>query len=424
MLALLKSRSPVIYPQTYTDVNSNLVTFVKIELFTFVIDFINMTIKAIQDLFNKHKETHLFHRYITNEHIQPLLGQLGDLVKVEVVGQSVQNQAIYGLKVGQGKHKILMWSQMHGNESTTTKALFDLLNCFTNDELSPILEACTLFVIPILNPDGATAYTRINANKVDLNRDAQNLTQPESQVLRAVFDEFKPDFCFNLHGQRTIFSAGHTNKSAIVSFLAPAQDQDGSMTPNRAIAMDVIKEMNQSLQQIIPDQVGVYDDSFNINCVGDTFQSENIPTILFEAGHVDHDYARELTREYIFVAYVSALYYITTSEIIGENYKSYFDIPENAKCFFDVVIRNAKISSKIDETTCDIGVLFQEKLVEGCVQFVPKIDQISNLSLFYGHKEINANGLQVFGQDGEVLKMGSKNLFVIIDNDKIPLFSK
>jgi murein tripeptide amidase MpaA len=36
----------------------------------------------------------------------------------------------------------------------------------------------------MLNPDGAKTYTRENANKVDLNRDSQDLTQPESKILR------------------------------------------------------------------------------------------------------------------------------------------------------------------------------------------------------------------------------------------------
>ena len=60
--------------------------------------------------------------------------------------------------------------------------------------------------------------------------------------------------------------------------------------------MEVIAVMNDALQNIIPNQVGVYDDAFNLNCVGDTFQSENVPTILFEAGHYANDYAREKTR--------------------------------------------------------------------------------------------------------------------------------
>ena len=51
----------------------------------------------------------------------------------------------------------------------------------------------------MVNPDGAKLYTRVNANEVDLNRDSVNLSQPESKVLRNVFEEFKPDYCFNLH---------------------------------------------------------------------------------------------------------------------------------------------------------------------------------------------------------------------------------
>ena len=82
-----------------------------------------------------------------------------------------------------------MWSQMHGNETTTTKALIDCFNLFeSNNEFSnTILNSCTLYIIPILNPDGAEKYTRFNSNSVDLNRDAQNLSQAESKVLNKVF---------------------------------------------------------------------------------------------------------------------------------------------------------------------------------------------------------------------------------------------
>ena len=54
--------------------------------------------------------------------------------------------------------------------------------------------------------------------------------------------------------------------------------------------MAIIAELNEMLQEFIPGQVGRYDDGFNINCVGDTLQQLNIPTILFEAGHFPNDY--------------------------------------------------------------------------------------------------------------------------------------
>src|SRR5690606_9762482 len=181
-----------------------------------------MKIDVIQSLFSRFKESNLTGRYVTNNHIKPLLANFKDSASITIIGQSVLLDDIYAIKIGDGSKKLFLWSQMHGNESTTTKAIFDILNTLRSGDASikHILEHCTLYIIPILNPDGAKVYTRVNANEVDLNRDAQLKTQPESQILRSVFDDFAPDFCYNLHGQRTIFSVGKTNKSATVSFLA------------------------------------------------------------------------------------------------------------------------------------------------------------------------------------------------------------
>ena len=381
-----------------------------------------MQVEAIKRLFLKHKEHSLSHRYITHKHIEPLLEKRSDIFHVETIGQSVLNNPIYGLKIGNGKKRILMWSQMHGNESTTTKALFDLFNTFldTHSELNYILEACTLYIIPILNPDGALAYTRINANGVDLNRDAQNLTQPESHVLRNIFDSFKPHFCYNLHGQRTIFSAGTTNNSATVSFLAPAQDAACTITASRKVAMELIGVMNDALQRMIPNQVGVYNDAFNLNCVGDTFQSENVPTILFEAGHFKNDYEREKTRELIYTSYLTSLNYISKNEVNGNHYKPYFNIPENDKCFLDVIIRNAKVTHEL----VDIGIQFQERLHANKIQFIPKVEKIEKLDGFFGHKEIEANGFEVRDAQGRVLKLGYENVCVILNSEEIMLIPK
>lgn len=381
-----------------------------------------MKVETIKTLFLKHKETQLAHRYISNKHIEPLFKKLGNTVFIETLGQSVLKQPIYGLKIGNGDKRILMWSQMHGNESTTTKAIFDLLNTLLNSkaELEHVLNACTLFIIPILNPDGAAAYTRINANQIDLNRDAQALTQPESVVLRSVFNSFKPHFCYNLHGQRTIFSAGTTNNSAVLSFLAPAQDKACTITPNRQMAMEVIAVMNKALQSIIPNQVGVYDDAFNLNCVGDTFQSENIPTILFEAGHYAQDYARETTRELIYVSYLTSLDYIAKNNITGSQFKPYLDIPENDKCFLDIIIRKAKVAG----VTTDVGILYKEVLNNNKVEFLPVIDKIEDLTTIYGHKEIQANGFELLNGEGQQLEVGYENDCVILNSEKVSLLVK
>ena len=374
-----------------------------------------MTTETLIALYDTYKESALFDRYIHTKTILPLLQKQPLQYKLEAIGASVNDETIYALTFGSGPKKILMWSQMHGNESTTTKALFDIFNFLNSDHdlAKSILSSCTIKVIPILNPDGAKAYTRLNANGIDLNRDAQNLSQPESNVLKTVFNAFKPDFCFNLHGQRTIFSAGKTNRPATVSFLAPAQDQQCTITGNRKRAMEIIAVMNANLQLQIPNQVGLYDDAFNNNCVGDTFQSHNIPTLLFEAGHYKNDYSRDLVRSYIFQSLLVAIQYIASVDVEGRAYKPYLDIPMNEKLFYDIIIRNSE--------TNDIGILYEERLIDDGITFVPKIEKISDLSAFYAHKELNANGYKVLAENGKALAEGSENDIVFINNKKFSL---
>jgi len=374
---------------------------------------------TLKSLFYKYKDESVSHRYISSNHIEPLLQNLKNTFNIFVIGHSVNQLPIYGIKLGNGVNRILMWSQMHGNESTTTKACFDLLNYFK--ENNKLLNHCTLYIIPILNPDGAKAYTRLNANNLDLNRDAQNLSQPESVVLKSVFESFKPQYCFNLHGQRTIFSAGNTNNTATVSFLAPAQDKECSVTSNRKIAMELIVHMNDMLQNVIPNSVGIYDDAFNINCVGDTFQSHNVPTVLFEAGHYSNDYSREEVRQFIFMSLLTAINAISVNDALGNNYQSYFDIPENKKLFFDIIIRNARVLGHSKEEILDIAIQYEEVLIDETIQFIPKIKDFGDLSSFYAHKEIEALRQIVILDNNKDLEKENSIDFVKINNELFSL---
>jgi len=357
-----------------------------------------MNIEKLHQWFLDYKEPSLSGRYIHLEHISPLLDVLEGKIDIEVLGISENNAPIHLLKLGKGSKKLLFWSQMHGNESTTTKAVFDFITMLldgTNTLSKYILEVCTLYIIPVLSPDGAKAYTRLNYNQVDLNRDAQARTQKESVILREVIDTIQPDVAFNLHGQRTIFSAGQTDFPATVSFLSPAGDPERAITACRKVAMDIIVQMNAVLQQCIPNSVGRYDDGFNINCIGDTLSDLGIPTILFEAGHYKNDYERDQTRMYIFYALCTAVRYISETDRIGDDYERYFEIPENGKCFYDIIIRDVILGDK----NVDIAIQFVEELTNNYVRFIPKIKKIEDLSKFYGHREIIGNGRKIYNEN-------------------------
>ena len=351
----------------------------------------------------KFKETSIQGRYVTNDQIIDYLKSVSTEAHIETVGVSVQKRPIKSITIGEGGHKLLLWSQMHVNESTTTKAVLDLLNFLGSDSVDAekILKNCTLKIIPILNPDGAVAYTRVNANEIDLNRDAQIRSQPESIVLRNVYEKFHPDFCFNLHDQRTIFNVGDTSKPATVSFLAPAHDEERSISKTRGESMQLIVAMNKALQELMPGQVGRYDDGFNANCVGDTFQMLNTPTILFEAGHYEDDYERENTRAYIFWALIEALDCISKNNLRANSQEDYFLIPENQKLFFDVLIKNVKAVSSSDKK--DIAILYKEVLKNGKISFEPCLEDIESADGFFGHKTYDC----LIERDLETLKKQS-----------------
>ncbi|MDG3582099.1 M14 family metallopeptidase [Galbibacter pacificus] len=347
--------------------------------------------------YSTYKETKITGRYLTQLDIEPILKKYEAAFKISHIGNSVLQKPIHTIYIGNGKKRILMWSQMHGNESTTTKAVLDLLCFIQNNEAfrTYIINNFTLCIIPMLNPDGAAAYTRVNSNEVDLNRDAQNLSQPESRLLRNVFNEFEPHFCFNLHDQRTIFSAGKSRHPATVSFLTPAEDKERKVTANRRKSMEVIAAIDKILQKFIPKQVGRYDDGFNLNCVGDTFQSMGVPTILFESGHFPDDYEREETRKYIAYALVAAINYIGETEITGKKYHGYFEIPENDKLFYDVILRKFPVKTKNGIEYKDIAVFFKETLLNDKIEFIPSVEHIEPHLHFYGHKELTMSKIEV-----------------------------
>ena len=362
-------------------------------------------------LHQKYQELSLSGRYLTLNHVEPLLSRY----QTAVVGQSVLGKPIYQLLLGSGKTKIFMWSQMHGNESTTTKALFDFINFLHSDtpESITILKAFTFCLLPMVNPDGATAYTRENANGVDLNRDAQNLTQPESVVLRQVFETFQPHYAYNLHDQRTIFGAGESGNPATVSFLAPAFNENRDMNETRIKAIDVIVAMNASLQQLIPNQVGRFDDGFNLNCIGDRLTNLGVPTILFEAGHYPNDYYREYTRKMIFIALISGLKHIYENDIVDNKNELYLQIPQNNAVFYDFIYKNIKINYDGKEIITNFAAQYREELINGNIEFNAYICEVGALEGKIGHFSYNAHKMRYSDGKNDIPNIDEKADFYL-----------
>lgn len=374
----------------------------------------------LEQLFSQYKEQSIEGRYITLDSILPLLKKINTNNQVEIIGKSVLENPIFKYQIGTGKIKILLWSQMHGNESTTTKGLFDFINVLNGDSdlAKKLLTTFTFCCIPMLNPDGAKLYTRENANKVDLNRDSQNLSQPESRVLRETFEKFGPDYCYNLHDQRTIFGVGSTGKPATLSFLAPAYNEAREINESRLKAINLIAGINEVLQQYIPGQVGRFDDSFNINCIGDTFQSLGVPTVLFEAGHFPNDYLREETRKYVFIALVSSFNILSENDIVVNKFDNYLSISQNKVVFYDFMYKNIKINYDGIEIITNFAAQYKEELIEGKIYFNAYIVRISDLDNYFGHFEYDAKGALYQDKKDNIPKLDQKADFYLDNNVK------
>ncbi len=343
----------------------------------------NIDLSFLLESYSKIKEKELFGKWIILKDILPLFEKLHVSISKELIGKSEQGKSIYKLKFGNGKKRILIWSQMHGNESTGTKAVFDFLNFiriyFKHDIVQSVVNNCTIEIIPMLNPDGAIAYTRVNSNNIDLNRDAVDQKACESKILRGVLDDFNPKFCFNLHDQRTIFGVEGTKNPATISFLAPSEEITRKVTRGRIETMNVIVAMNNILQQIIPNHVGRYTDEFYPTATGDNFQKLGHNTILIEAGHYPNDYNREETRKYNYISLLQGIYHIAITSDFS-TYKPYFNIPNNEKTFFDIIHRNGNNN--------DIGFLYVDEINDNRLTSRLKKEKEGDLKSYFGHYEI------------------------------------
>lgn len=370
-----------------------------------------------QAIFDQNKVSGLDKRYINLKDIEPFLKSLPRHLEVNIAGRSVLNKPIYTVTIGNGATRIYIWSQMHGNESTTTRAVIDFINLLSKPgELSHrLVSHFTFHIVPIANPDGAGAYTRVNANDIDLNRDSEQLSQPESRILREQFETFKPHYCYNMHDQRTIFGVGEPPLPATVSFLAPAYNEKREINEPRETAIRLIIAMARTLQEYIPGQIGRFDDSFNSNCIGDMFQSLGVPTVLFEAGHYQNDYNRDYTRKFVFFALIAGFQAIYENVLVKQDLQDYFIIPQNQNVFYDLMYKNIKINYENKEKITNIASQYEEVLIDNSVKFRAVIREIGKCDGFSAHAIYDACGADFENPDGTKIPVSGSSADFSID---------
>ena len=130
------------------------------------------------------------------------------------LGRSVNGTAIEAFTFGTLDHPMIVMAAIHGDEIASAyiaKKLIDVLNA----EPARVRRGGVV-VIPVANPDGLAIKSRLNANKVDCNRNfpAKNFkasmragfrsgksaaSEPETRAIIAAIDQFKPAALISIH---------------------------------------------------------------------------------------------------------------------------------------------------------------------------------------------------------------------------------
>ncbi len=122
-------------------------------------------------------------------------------VSVSVEGASVEGRALYLVHASHSvtaNWRILFYAQQHGDEVSGKDALLYLVREIVNKpQLLP--RDVDLWLMPLVNPDGAEAGRRTNAAGADLNRDHIVLEQPETQALHRVARRLRPHVAVDCH---------------------------------------------------------------------------------------------------------------------------------------------------------------------------------------------------------------------------------
>jgi hypothetical protein len=324
-------------------------------------------------------------------------------ISYERLGSSLEGRSINMVSMGTGSFRVLLWSQMHGDEPTATAALFDVFEYFQRHRTDPavqrILSELTLYVVPMLNPDGAERFQRRNAQGIDINRDALNLQTPEGQILKAVRDRFNPRVGFNLHNQGWNTSVGDPPKPASISLLSVAYDKPQSENPGRKLTKKLCAVIRDALEPFASGQIGRYDEDFEVRAFGDNLTLWGTPVVLIETGGFPASEPDPFLVRLNFIGIVSALDALATGSVEKADPRRYETLPMNESRLFYILVKNATIvsGSGVPAFKGDIGISGNRRVrvIDGRRQTFMQatINDLGDLRTSGALRTIDASGL-------------------------------
>jgi len=340
-----------------------------------------------------------------------------DLFSLESIGRSVEGRAIYHVAFGRGPLHVLLWSQMHGDEPTATSALLDLLELVRarrdDAAVARLLDALTVHVVPMLNPDGAERFQRRNAQGIDVNRDALLAQTPEGLALKALRDRLQPAIGFNLHNQGWRTSLGRRPRPASISLLSVAYDEPRTESPGRRLTKQVCAVIRDALEPLAPGQIGRYDDAYEVRAFGDNVTRWGTSVVLIETGPWPASRPDPPLVRLNFVAIASALDALATGRVRDADPARYDTLPPNDDRLFHTLVRNATIvpGTGVAPFVGDVGIVAQRAVRrdgDRRLDLVARIEDIGDLRVHGALETIDATGLALTPAFTEAARPGDE----------------
>lgn len=161
-----------------------------------------------------------------------------DINKVTYTEKSVGGKDIRIYVFGENdvKNKIAILGSMHGDEPQG-KYIINKLIKYINENPKTI-ENLQIMFIPLVNPDGLEKCTRVNLNKIDLNRNfptnnwrktkknsryysgSTKASEPEVNVIINYINKFNPQYIINIHSPLKLVNYDGDNGEKIAMLIA------------------------------------------------------------------------------------------------------------------------------------------------------------------------------------------------------------
>ena len=207
-------------------------------------------------------------------------------------------------------------------------------------------------------------------------------------------------------------------------FWPPAYDYEKSVNDVRKKALQLVVTLNEAIQPLAPGQTGRYNDDFEPRAFGDNIQKWGTSTVLVESGGYPGDPEKQYIRKLNFVLLLTGLHAIATGSYEENNIDDYYQIPENERYLYDLVIRNATLRKFGRDYLADLGINRYEVEYDNHskIYHSSTLSDLGDLSVYHGYEEMDATGMTIV--PGKLYPRRQRNIRKLLQLDALALLKE